>query len=307
MRILVTGGAGFIGSHVVDSLVSEGHSVIVIDNLSAGDKKNLNLRAKFCHEDLSNFEKIREIFDTEKPEIVYHLAAQIDVRKSVENPVEDARVNIVNSVHLIDLCVKNNVKHFIFSSTGGAIYGDDASIPTHEHEREKPLSPYGIAKLAIEKYLHFYNKVYGIKYTVLRYSNVYGPRQNSKGEAGVISIFLDKMFSNSNPTIFGGLQTRDFVFVEDVARANLLALSDTKSETYNIGTGKETDIIELFSKLNKYFGNRFKAEFQEKRKGEQDKSCLSFEKIKNSLGWSPSMSIDSGLDKTYCWFLKNNG
>ncbi|MEI6058152.1 MAG: NAD-dependent epimerase/dehydratase family protein [archaeon] len=303
MKILVTGGAGFIGSHIVDLLVRE-HEVLVIDNLSSGKKKNINPRARFYQSDLSDYTKIGEIFENEKPEVVYHLAAQIDVRKSLQNPVYDANINIINTINLLEMCIKYNIKHFIFSSTGGAIYGDTKEIPTPESHSALPVSPYGCAKLSIEKYLNYYNKVHNLKYTILRYSNVYGPRQNPEGEAGAIAIFLDQMFQNKNSIIFGGIQTRDFVYVRDVARANLLALNDDKSETYNISSGKEIDIIELYSKLNKYFNNKFTPEFKELRKGEQMKSCLSYEKIKNFMGWQPEIKLDDGLDRTYCWSLK---
>jgi UDP-glucose 4-epimerase len=305
MRILVTGGAGFIGSNLVDALISSENRVAVIDNFSSGRQENINLKAKYYKIDLSDEKEVEKIFKLEEPEIVYHLAAQIDVRKSVENPVEDAKVNILNTLKLLNLCVRYNVRHFIFSSTGGAIYGDSEIIPTPEGTLEKPVSPYGCAKLAVEKYLIFYNKTYGLKFTALRYSNVYGPRQNPKGEAGVISIFLDKMIRNEAPSIFGGIQTRDFVFVEDVVNANILALKDAKSSIYNVGTGRETDIIEVFNKLNKYFGNKFEPKYEEMKKGEQKRSCLSFDKIKKRLDWKPRTGIDSGLDKTYCWFLKN--
>jgi UDP-glucose 4-epimerase len=305
MRILVTGGAGFIGSNLVDALISSENRVAVIDNFSSGRQENINLKAKYYKIDLSDEKEVEKIFKLEEPEIVYHLAAQIDVRKSVENPVEDAKANILNTLKLLNLCVRYNVRHFIFSSTGGAIYGDSEIIPTPEGTLEKPVSPYGCAKLAVEKYLIFYNKTYGLKFTALRYSNVYGPRQNPKGEAGVISIFLDKMIRNETPIIFGGIQTRDFVFVEDVVNANILALKDVKSSIYNVGTGKETDIIEVFNKLNKYFGNKFEPKYEEMKKGEQKRSCLSFDKIKKRLDWKPRTGIDSGLDKTYCWFLKN--
>jgi len=304
MKILVTGGAGFIGSHIVELLAGKEHEVFIIDNLSSGKKENLNPRAKFYQEDLSNHEKIKEILEKEKPEIIYHLAAQINVRKSVDAPIEDAKINILNTINILELALKYNVKHFIFSSTGGAIYGDADEIPTTEDYKEMPLSPYGCAKLAIEKYLNFYNKVYGLKFTSLRYSNVYGPRQNPEGEAGVIAVFFNKMFVGKNPQIFGGIQKRDFIFIEDVAKANLLALKDKKSEVYNIGTGIETDIIEIFSKINKYFKNKFSAEYLEMKKGEQLTSCLSHEKIKNSLNWRPIINLNEGLDKTYCWYLK---
>ncbi len=305
MKILVTGAAGFIGSHTTDELISKGYEVIVIDNLSTGLKENLNPRAVFYQEDLSNYDKIKEIFEKEKPEVIFHLAAQIDVRKSVENPVEDARINIVNALNLLELAIKYKIKHFIFSSTGGAIYGD-TKTPTFENEKENPVSPYGCAKLAIEKYLNFYNKVHNLKYTCLRYANVYRERQNGKGEAGVIAIFFEKMFSGENPAIFGGLQTRDFVYVKDVVNANLLALNDDKSEVYNVGTGKETNIIEIFSKINNFFGNKFQVIYKEKKKGEQEKSCLSFEKINKSLGWKPKFDLDKGLEQVYDWYKRKS-
>ncbi len=301
MKILITGGAGFIGSHAADFLIREGNEVFLIDNLSSGKKENVNLKAKFYQEDLSNFEKIKKIFEQENPEIVYHFAAQLDVRKSVENPVEDANENIINSLNLLELCRTFSVKHFIFSSTGGAMFDDETILPASEKEKEKPISPYGIAKLAVERYINFYNKTYGLKYTILRYSNVYGPRQNPFGEAGVVAIFLNKMFRNENPIIFGGLQTRDFIFVEDVARANLLALND-KNRTYHVSSGNEIDIIELFNKINAFFENRFQAEFKERKKGEVMRSCLSNKKIRDELGWIPAVSLEDGLRKTYEWF-----
>ncbi len=306
MKILITGGAGFIGSHVTDLLIDNAHEILIIDNLSTGKKENINPKAKFYLEDLSNHNKIKKIIEKEKPEIIYHFAAQIDVRKSVENPVEDAKINIVNTINLLELSVKNNIKHFIFSSTGGAIYGDTENIPTSEEEKELPFSPYGCAKLTVEKYLNFYNKVYSLKYTALRYSNVYGKRQNSKGEAGVIAIFLDNMLTGKTPAIFGGEQTRDFVYVKDIAKANLLVLNDTKSDTYNVGTSKETSINDVFIHLNTFFSNSFKPVYQEMKKGEQKRSCLSYEKIKNHLGWQPSLSIEEGLKKTYGWYKERH-
>jgi UDP-glucose 4-epimerase len=301
MKSLVTGGAGFIGSHVVDLLIKEGHEVIVIDNLSTGSKKNLNEKAKFYQIDLSNYNLVRQIFEREKPDYVFHLAAQIDVRKSVEDPIFDAQQNILNAINLLELSSKNKVKHFIFSSSGGAIYGD-SELPTKEETIEKPISPYGVAKLTIEKYLYYFNVVHGLHYTILRYSNVYGPRQNNKGEAGVVAVFYNKMLNNENPTIFGGPQTRDFVFVEDVAKANLLALKDNKNDFYNVATGTEISIIELFNKINLIFDNKFSPTMKESKKGEQLTSCLSIEKINKILGWTPSISLDEGLKKTLDWY-----
>ena len=301
MKALVTGGAGFIGSHVVDLLIKEGHEVIVIDNLSSGSKNNLNEKAKFYQIDLSNYNLIRQIFEREKPDYVFHLAAQIDVRKSLEDPVFDAQQNIINAIHLLELSSKNKIKHFIFSSSGGAIYGD-SELPTKEGTIEKPISPYGVAKLTIEKYLHYYNIVHGLHYTILRYSNVYGPRQNSKGEAGVVALFFDKMLKGNNPIIFGGPQTRDFIFVEDVAKANLLALKDEKNDFYNVATSAQISITDLFNKINSLFGNKFVPTIREIRKGEQLTSCLSINKIKSSLDWTPAVSLDEGLKKTLDWY-----
>jgi len=305
-KILVTGGAGFVGSHVVDLLIKNNHDVIIIDNLATGKIENINPRAKFYQEDLNNHQKIKEIFDKENPEIIYHLAAQIDIRKSVEDPVNDAQINILSTLNLLESSIKNNIRHFIFSSSGGAIYGDTKNIPTSEEQKEQPISPYGCAKLTIEKYLNYYNKVHDLKYTILRYSNVYGPRQNPNGEAGVISIFLMNMLNKKNPRIFGGTQTRDFVYVNDVAKANILVLDDDETNTYNIGTGKETDIIEIFSRLNKYFKNNFEPIYETMKQGEQKKSCLDFSRINQKLKWRPQIELDEGLDKTYVWFLKNH-
>lgn len=304
MNILVTGGAGFIGSHVVDLLIRQKHNVFIIDNLSSGKKENINLIAKFYHRDLSNYEEIEKIFEENKIEIVYHLAAQVNVRKSILNPSEDAKQNVLNTIKLLELCVKYKVKHFVFSSTGGAIYGNDVKIPTPETEKEVPISPYGCSKLSVEKYLNFFSKVYGLKYTCLRYSNVYGPRQNPESEAGVISVFFQRLFSNKKCLIFGGIQKRDFVYVEDVARANLLALKDEENQIYNVSSGKEIDIIEIFSKISKYFEGALTPEYKEMIKGEMLRSCLDYSKIKDSLGWEPSVKLEEGLDRVYCWYVK---
>ena len=305
MKILVTGGAGFIGSHVVDSLVEEGHEVFVIDNLITGRMSNLNEKAKFYCYNLDNFINVEQIFIKEKPEVIFHLAAQVNVRNSVDNPVHDARMNILNSINLMELSRKFDVKKFIFSSTGGAIYGDNDSLPTTESVEEKPVSPYGCAKLAVEKYLHFYNKIYGLNFNSLRYSNVYGERQNPHGEAGVVAIFLNKMFNGESPVIFGGSQTRDFIHVSDVVNANLLSLKDKHNEIYNVGTGIETDIFGIFSVLNEFFNNRFKLIIKDKNKGEQLKSCLAYSKIRENLGWMPSVFLKEGLERTYNWGKKN--
>ena len=316
-KCLVTGGAGFIGSHLVDELIKQGWRVAVIDNLSTGKKENLNLKARFYKIDIRSPE-ISEIFRKEKPEIVFHFAAQIDVRKSVENPMRDAKINILGSLNLIQNFVSANQrsaqrkpafpKKFIFASTGGAIYGDTDVIPTPENYPENPESPYGICKLAIEKYLHFYKKTYGLNSVILRFANVYGPRQNSKGEAGVIAIFCDKMLKNEEVIINGdGEQTRDFVFVNDVVKAALLAAEKEKSGIYNIGTAKETSINEIFRKIKELTGSNCREIHGPAKIGEQKRSCLDFSRAKKELGWQPKYSLEKGLRETAKWFKNQVG
>ncbi len=301
MKILITGGAGFIGSHIADLLIEKGHSVSVIDNLSTGKKENVNIRANFYLEDVLNYNEVREVFRSVRPEVVYHLAGQINVRSSVEDPLNDANLNILSTLKLLKLCKEFRVNHFIFASSGGVIYGDTREIPTSESHFLNPCSPYGVSKLTAEKYIDCYKD--DLKYTVLRFANVYGPRQNSKGEAGVVAVFFDQMLSGETPVIQGGVQTRDFVYVKDVAEAGVMVLDDKKSDIYNISTGIETDIIGIFSRLNRYFYNKFVPEYIEMKKGDQKKSCLDYGKIEREVGWKPRTSLDDGLDKTYVWFL----
>ncbi len=307
MKILVTGGAGFIGSHLADALIFKKHRVLVIDNLSTGFQKNVNPKAKFFRADLTNHKKIESIVKKEKPEVIFHLAAQIDVRKSVADPVFDARSNILASINLIKLANLYKIKKFIFSSTGGAIYGDTKNRPTGEKEPEWPLSPYGIAKLTVDKFLFYYREVHGLNFVSLRYGNVYGPRQNPHGEAGVVAIFLNKMLKDDQPIINGsGKQTRDYVYVSDVVDANLLALKNfTRSGIYNIGTGKETDVNQLFREINRHFEKKFKEAHGPAKIGEQKTSCLSFAKTKKDFGWKPKVDFKTGIKKTYKWFLEN--
>ena len=299
MKILVTGGAGFIGSWVVDTLINKDFNVVVIDNLSSGSKENLNKKAKFYEIDIRD-NKIDEIFQNEKIDYVFHLAAQINLRESIKNPVEDANINILGALNLLNNCVKHKIKKFIFSSTGGAIYGDDCKIPTSETEEEKPMSPYGVAKLAIEKYLEFYKKVYGLDYVSLRYSNVYGPRQNSKGEAGVVAIFIDKLLLGEQPIINGsGEQTRDYVYVKDVAEANILALK--LSGVFNVGTGKETEVNEIFRKIVNIMNSNLKEIHGPEIKGEQMRSCLDPGKLIKK-DWGIGYDLEKGLKETINYF-----
>ena len=298
-RALVTGGAGFIGSWIVDYLIREGYKVVIIDNLSSGKIDNLNKRAKFYKGDIES-EEINEIFEKEKPDYVFHLAAKISVLESIRDPIPNAQTNILGTLNLLNCCVEYNVKKFIFSSTGGAIYGDGCKIPTPETEKEEPASPYGISKLSIEKYLQFYKNVHGLDFVSLRYSNVYGPRQDSKGEAGVVAIFIGKILSKEILTINGsGNQTRDYIYVEDVAKANLLALN--LSGIYNVSSGEETSVDEIFRKIVETMKVEVKEIHGLAVKGEQTRSCLNSEKLLNK-GWETKYDLDSGIKKTIEYF-----
>jgi len=258
MKIIVTGGAGFIGSHVTDRYIAAGHQVVVVDNLTTGKMANLNPKVRFYQSDIRD-PGMEEIFGNEKPDVVNHHAAQIDVRKSVQDPVFDAGVNILGMLNLLEKAIRHGVKRFIFASSGGAMYGDqpENAAPADEETPLRPISPYGVAKATGELYLHYYKIVHGLDYVALRYGNVYGPRQDPFGEAGVVAIFTEKLLADGQPVINGdGLQTRDYVYVEDVAAANLLALHPGASGSFNIGTGLEKNVNELFRGLLQNMENR---------------------------------------------------
>ncbi len=302
MKTLVTGGAGFIGSHLVDRLIQEGHSVAVVDNLATGKKKNLNPEAKFYKMDIRSGGLAR-VFKKEKPEAIFHLAAQIDVRRSVADPSFDAESNIVGMLNLLELAVQNGVRRVIFASSGGAIYGEQEQFPAPESHPTRPLSPYGVSKLTGEHYLYYYRKICGLEYTALRYANVYGPRQDPLGEAGVVAIFTQKMLRGEQPIINGnGMQTRDFVFVEDVVEANMAAVRGRESDSFNVGTGVETSVNDLFRMLTKITGAPVKEMHGQEKKGEQLRSSLDYRKIYGTLDWGPRMSFQEGLTKTVDYF-----
>lgn len=304
MKILVTGGAGVIGSHIADRLLELGHEVVIVDNLSTGFPTNLNPRATFYKMNLLDCE-LAEVFHQEQPDIVSHHAAQVDVRKALANPYFDAQQNIMASIRLIELCRKNEVKKFIFASTGGAIYGNPARLPVDEDYPVRPLSPYGISKHAVELYLNSAYANFGFNYTILRYANVYGPRQNLN--AGVISVFTELVLKGKPPTIFGdGGSTRDYVFVEDAVKANLLVLDAGDGQIYNIGTGRQTSLIELFIKLKAAIGIEMEAIYAPQRIGEVDKIALKYEKIQGDLGWSPTVSLEDGLERTIRYYHAPN-
>jgi UDP-glucose 4-epimerase len=305
MNILVTGGAGFIGSSIADAYINAGHSVIIIDNMSTGVRDFINKKAVFYEMDIRSPE-ISEVFKKHSIEIVNHHAAQIDLRKSVENPFLDIETNVIGSVNLIENALRNGVKKVIFASTGGAIYGEHDYFPADEEHPARPYAPYGINKLTIEKYLFYYNHVFGLDYVVFRYANIYGPRQNPHGECGVIAIFTEKILKKVEPLINGdGEQTRDYVYIDDVVNANVLALQTLKPSLYNIGTSVETSVNYIFRKLNEYAGTNFSEKHGPPKKGEQLRSVLSYKKIEQELGWKPAVNMEEGLKKTVDYF-KNN-
>ncbi|MFQ3675377.1 MAG: SDR family NAD(P)-dependent oxidoreductase [Endomicrobiia bacterium] len=305
MKILVTGGAGFIGSNIVDEYILQGHNVVVVDNLSAGKIENLNKKVKFYKVDIRDNLSLKKIFQKEKFDIINHHAAQIDVRKSVENPQFDAVVNIVGTLNLLQLSIKHKIKKFIFASSGGTIYGECKNKPApKENVSYKPEAPYGCSKLAIEYYLGYYNAIYGLKFAVLRYANVYGPRQDPFGEAGVVAIFANRMLKNEDVYIFGdGKQMRDFVFVKDVVNANVLCLKkDFKKLVVNIGTGEAISVNELFYNMKKIIGYSKEAIYKPARKGELFKSYLNNSLANKELSWKPKKSFYDGLKETIEFF-----
>ncbi|MCA1801027.1 MAG: GDP-mannose 4,6-dehydratase [Rhodothermaceae bacterium] len=302
MKIAVTGGAGFIGSHISDALIAQGHEVHIIDDLSGGFRHNLNPKAVFHHSDI-RAESIPTLFEKERFEVLYHLAAQMDVRKSVADPQFDAKVNVLGFLNLLEAGRKNGLTKVILSSTGGAIYGEPDYTPQDENHTERPMSPYGITKLVSEHYLRFYNLVYDLKWISLRYANVYGPRQNAHGEAGVVAIFTERMLRGQNCFINGdGLQTRDYVNVADVVQANLLALKHPSNGIFNVGTGVETNVVELFRYLKKFTGSDMPETHADGKPGEQMRSVVGTAKIEKEMGWKRKYTIEEGLRETVEWF-----
>lgn len=303
-KILVTGGAGFIGSHTVDALIREGHEVVVVDNLSSGKLKNIHPKAQLYEMDIGD-PALTTIFEKHIPDFVYHFAAQINVRHSVKDPLADAKTNILGSLNILENARRFKVQKLIFSSTGGVMYGDALTIPTPETHPSYPTSPYAIAKGSVEHYLQFYKDTYHLPFIAFRYANVYGPRQDSKGEAGVIAIFIEAMLHGKKSTINGdGTQTRDYIFVEDIVNANLLALQAPLSGIYNVGTGKETNVNELFSLLKSKIGFQESASFGPLPEGEVKRSCLDIQKIQKDLAFTPHIPLSLGLEKTIDWWKK---
>ena len=298
MKIIVTGGAGFIGSHIVDLYVSYGHKVTVIDNLSKGKKENINPKAKFIKVDIRD-KNLYKIFLKEKPDIVNHHAAQVSVAESVRNPVYDADVNIYGSLNVFESSCKANVDKIIFASSGGVIYGEVKGRSAKETDPEVPVSPYGVSKLAGEKYLRFLSR----NYVSLRYGNVYGPRQDPYGEAGVIAIFISSMLDGKTPTINGdGNYIRDYVYCKDVAYANLVAIKKNVIGEFNVGTGRGISVNELFKRTKKIIGINIKPKYGPHRPGDLRRSIICSNLLKKKLGWKIRFPLEKGLKETIASF-----
>ena len=302
MRILVTGGAGFIGSNVVDRFVALGHEVAVFDNFSSGVREFVNAKARLFEGDLTDAAAVESCLAEFRPEVVDHHAAQIDVRKSVEDPIHDARTNILGALALLQSCTRHQVRKFVYASTGGALYGEGRTLPATEDHPVNPESPYGVSKHTLEHYLFLWKLLHGLDYTVLRYPNVYGPRQNPHGEAGVNAIFIGLMLHGKRPKIFGtGDQVRDYLYVGDVVDANVIALENGSGEMLNLGTGVGTSVNDIVRELNAILGTRLDPIHEPPRAGEVQRIYLDATRAKQVLGWAPKVSFRDGLTRTVEW------
>jgi UDP-glucose 4-epimerase len=302
MNILVTGGAGFIGSNIADAYIKSGHNVVIIDNLSSGQLDNVPKASSFYQMDVRD-DDVYDILRQHEIEVINHHAAQIDVRRSVLDPKYDLSVNVLGSINMIEAALRQSVKRFIFASTGGAIYGEQDYFPADESHPTNPCSPYGITKLTVEKYLHYYRVEKNLAYTVLRYTNVYGPRQNPHGEAGVVAIFSEKMLRGQEAVINGdGLQTRDYVYVDDVVAANVLALDVQGTDTFNVCTGIESTVVDIFRNLNDALEAPVSERHGPAKPGEQRRSVCTYGKLNAALGWAPRTQLAEGLANTMRFF-----
>lgn len=300
--VCVTGGAGFIGSHVAEAFLAAGHRVLVLDNLSGGRRENVPAGAELHVLDIRSREAA-ELVRGSGIEILVHHAAQMDVRRSVEDPAFDAEVNILGSLSLAEAARHGGVRQILFASTGGAIYGEQDSFPADEQHPARPVSPYGVSKLAFERYLFYYHVTYGLDVTCLRYANVYGERQNPHGEAGVVAIFLNRLLAGETPTVNGeGLQTRDYVHVSDVVRANLAAAGRPGFHVYNVGTGIETSVVDLYREIARALGIDRPAQHGPAKPGEQQRSVVDGTRGRRELGLPPPLPLREGLARTAAWF-----
>ena len=297
MKVLVTGGAGFIGSHIVDALIGQGINAVVVDNLFTGYERNVNPKASFYQVGVQD-KRLAQIFGVERPDVVIHEAAQTDVMRSVRDPMFDAKVNILGSINVLDNCIKFKVRKIIYASSC-AIYGSPQYIPINEQHPLNAISPYGVSKQTVEKYLHAYQNTYGLDYCALRYSNVYGPRQNPGGEAGVVAIFSRQMLSGQQPTIYGkGNKTRSYVYVDDIVKANLLALNGKGSGIFNIGTAQETTDQRIFDLISWFCAYKSSPKYMDERPGEIKRMCLDSSKASGELDWAPHTQLEEGIAKT---------
>jgi UDP-glucose 4-epimerase len=297
---MVTGGAGFIGSHIVDVLVAQGHTATVFDDLSSGKRENLGAGIALTVGDVRDKQAVRAALSG-NVDCVFHLAAQIDVRRAVQDPGFDAQVNVGGTINVLNACVEAHARRFVMSSTGGALYGEPSTLPASEQSAIQPLSPYGVSKYCAEQYIEYFHRMYGLETVILRYANVYGPRQDSSGEAGVVGIFARHILLGQSSIVYGdGEQTRDFVFVDDVAQANMLAMQGPFG-TFNIGTGVETSLNQLLAIFELVVGHRVAREYAPARAGEVRRIALNAEKARHELGWKPSVSLEDGLARTLAW------
>lgn len=305
MKILVTGGAGFIASHITDTYINHGHEVVIVDNMVTGRESNINPKATFYQMDIRDPE-LERVFEKERPQVVNHHAAQMDVRRSVADPKFDADVNVVGSLNLLELARKYDVKHTLYSSSGGTVYGEPEYLPCDENHPIKPICPYGATKYAFEMYLSMYDFMYNMRYTVFRYPNVFGPRQDPHGEAGVVAIFTGQMLKNKPVTIFGdGQNERDFVFAGDVARANLMATeNEIGSHVFNLGSEIPTSVNQIFDGLKEITAYGHPAIYAQPKLGETRRIFLNAKKIKEKLNWEPQVSLHEGLSATVDYFRK---
>ncbi len=300
--VIITGGAGFIGSHIADAYLDQGWKVHILDDMSGGRRENVPQQSKLHELDIRSAEAAQLIEDV-APQVLVHQAAQMDVRRSVADPSFDADVNIRGTLNLLEACRRAAVQQVVFASTGGAIYGEQDVFPADEDHPQRPVSPYGVSKLSVERYLFFYHQAYGLDVTCLRYANVYGERQNPHGEAGVVAIFLKRLLSGQPCKINGdGLQTRDYVHVSDVVRANLAAVGSRGFRTYNVGTGKETTVVELFERLAEAVGVDQKASHGPGMPGEQRRSVITPGRIQQDLEVPEPLSLEEGFARTAAWF-----
>jgi UDP-glucose 4-epimerase len=302
MRVLVTGGAGFIGSHLVDALLEAGHETAVIDNLSTGRRENIAPGVRFWELDISDCSAVAQAFAEVAPEVVFHFAAQASVTRSLADPSYDAMSNLVGGLNVLQEAIKRNSHHFVFASTGGAIYGEPEQIPAGEDVVARPLCPYGVAKLAFEQYLAMFARVQDLSYTCLRFGNIFGPRQDPLGEAGVIAIFVGRLLRGEPPIVYGdGRQTRDYVYVGDAVAAALRAMELRKTGVFNIGTGRQTSVLELVDHLGSLTRSQVAPVFAPPRKGEVLHIALDASKARRELGWDARTDLREGLRITFEW------